>query len=85
MTTPTTTTQTATTPQLHSVPMARRRLNVGLTKFYELINNGELRTVKIGARRLVSEDAITEFITRLETTDADLQDQYGNALTQEAA
>jgi excisionase family DNA binding protein len=70
--------------QLHSVPVARRRLNVGLTKFYELINSGELRTVKIGARRLVSEEAIVEFIARLEA-EAGLQAQYGNALIQEAA
>lgn len=53
-------------PQLYSVPEARRRLRVGLTKFYELMNNGEIRTLKIGARRLVSEDAIIEFIARLE-------------------
>jgi excisionase family DNA binding protein len=78
------TTPTAGVAQLHSVPVARRRLNVGLTKFYELINNGELRTVKIGARRLVSEDAIVDFIARLET-DAGLQDQYGDAFAQEAA
>jgi len=78
------TTEKTGVAQLHSVPVARRRLNVGLTKFYELINNGELRTVKIGARRLVSEEAIVEFIARLEA-DADSQDRYGNALTQEAA
>jgi excisionase family DNA binding protein len=70
--------------QLHSVPVARRRLNVGLTKFYELINSGELRTVKIGARRLVSEDAIVEYIARLEA-DAGLQGPYGNSLVREAA
>ena len=54
--------------RLLDVSEARRRLNVGLTKFYELVNQGDLRTVTIGRRRLVSEDAITEFITRLEAT-----------------
>ena len=56
----------ASTAQLLDVPEARRRLNVGLTKFYELINQGDLRTVTIGRRRLVSEEAIAEFIAGLE-------------------
>jgi excisionase family DNA binding protein len=53
-------------PQLHDVRTARRRLGVGLTKFYELIARGEIRTVKIGSRRLVSADAIADYIARLE-------------------
>jgi excisionase family DNA binding protein len=54
-------------PQLHDVQTARRRIGVGLTKFYELINNGQIRTVKIGSRRLVSEDAIGDYIASLES------------------
>jgi excisionase family DNA binding protein len=53
-------------PQLHDVRTARRRLGVGLTKFYELIASGEIRTVKIGSRRLMSADAIADYIARLE-------------------
>lgn len=52
--------------QLHSVKEARRRLNIGLTKMYELINSGELTTVKIGSRRLISEAAIAAFINARE-------------------
>lgn len=85
MTTPVTITDhTQKIAQLYTVPEARRRLRLGLTKFYELINSGELRTVKIGARRLVSEDAITEFIARLEASAA-LAGQTDNTLTEEAA
>ena len=39
---------------------------IGRSKVYELIASGELRTVKIGRRRLVPAAAIEEFIARLE-------------------
>jgi excisionase family DNA binding protein len=74
----------ANIPQLHDVREARRRLNVGLTKFYELVNQGELRTVKIGRRRLVSEESIAEFISRLEAN-LSLPNQPEKVLTEEAA
>jgi len=58
------------TVQLYSVKIARQRLGLGLTKFYELINEGEISTVKIGGRRLVSEAAINEFVARHERRSA---------------
>ncbi|EUA83397.1 excisionase family DNA-binding protein [Mycobacteroides abscessus subsp. abscessus] len=42
------------------------RLSVGRTTVFELMANGELQSVKVGRRRLVSESAINEYIARLE-------------------
>ena len=53
------------TETLHTVLEARRRLSLGNTKMYELIGKGEIRTVKIGTRRLVPESAIVEYIAGL--------------------
>jgi len=37
-------------------------LNLGRTKVYSLVNEGLLKTVKIGSRRLVSADSIRELL-----------------------
>ena len=37
---------------------AARALGIGRTKLYELINDGKLKTVKIGRRTLVKADSI---------------------------
>jgi len=53
--------------QLHGEKAARLRLGgIGRSLFWELIRAGELRSVKIGKRRLVPEQAICEYIERLE-------------------
>jgi excisionase family DNA binding protein len=53
--------------QLHDEKAARLRLGgIGRSLFWELIRAGELRSVKIGKRRLVPEQAICEYIARLE-------------------
>jgi len=53
--------------QLHGEKAARLRLGgIGRSLFWELIRAGELRSVKIGERRLVPEQAICEYIERLE-------------------
>jgi excisionase family DNA binding protein len=52
--------------RLLTVIEARKRLAIGNVTLYKLINSGDLRSVKIGARRLVPEDAIDEYIGRLE-------------------
>ncbi|TYQ10815.1 UNVERIFIED_ORG: excisionase family DNA binding protein [Gordonia westfalica J30] len=41
-------------------------IEVGNTKGYELLKSGELRSVKIGSNRRIPEDAVTEYIERLE-------------------
>jgi len=53
--------------QLHGEKAARLRLGgIGRSLFWELIRAEELRSVKIGKRRLVPEQAICEYIERLE-------------------
>jgi excisionase family DNA binding protein len=53
--------------QLHDEKTTRLRLGgLGRSKLWELIGSGELRSVKIGKRRLVPEQAICEYIERLE-------------------
>ena len=56
------------TARLHSLESVVERLGVGRSKVFELISAGELRSVKVGRRRLVSESAIVEFVERLDAT-----------------
>ncbi|OBG10444.1 excisionase [Mycolicibacterium fortuitum] len=42
------------------------RLSIGRTQVFALIANGQLRSVKVGRRRLVSEAAIREFIEKID-------------------
>ncbi|MDH6247550.1 helix-turn-helix domain-containing protein [Mycobacterium sp. OTB74] len=57
--------ESATEPRLLGLDEAFERLGIGRSKGYQLVSSGELRTVTIGRRRLVSESAIREFITKL--------------------
>lgn len=54
-------------PQLHNVESVMGRLGVGRSKVFELMASGELRSVRVGRRRLVSEAAIHEFISKIDT------------------
>ncbi|MFC9761379.1 helix-turn-helix domain-containing protein [Rhodococcus jostii] len=53
-------------PRLHKLPAAQERIGIGRSKLFDLIKSGELRSVKIGKTRLISESAIVEFIEKLE-------------------
>ncbi|WP_063129353.1 helix-turn-helix domain-containing protein [Nocardia fusca] len=55
----------STTAQLHPIPVACQRLGIGRSGLYDLMNSGELHSVKIGRRRLVPESAIADYIARL--------------------
>ncbi|UGQ58976.1 helix-turn-helix domain-containing protein [Rhodococcus pyridinivorans] len=57
----------AAVARLHRIDAACGRLGIGRSKLYELMDAGEIRSVKIGRNRLVPESAITEFIQRLES------------------
>lgn len=46
------------------VPEACNRLSVGRTLFYELVNAGEIRTFKVGARTLVPVADLAAFVER---------------------
>ncbi|OZD70554.1 excisionase [Rhodococcus sp. 06-1059B-a] len=52
--------------QLYSVPEAMARTGLGRSNFFNKIASGEIRSVKIGKRRLIPDTAIDEFIVGLE-------------------
>ena len=57
---------TAQQARLHQIPEAQERLGgICRTKVFDLIKSGELRSVKVGRRRLIPESAIVEYIERL--------------------
>ncbi|WP_079261990.1 helix-turn-helix domain-containing protein [Mycobacteroides abscessus] len=52
--------------QLLTESQVRQRIPVGHSKYYELIGSGQLRSVRIGRRRFVTESAVAEYIARLD-------------------
>jgi excisionase family DNA binding protein len=59
-------TQESPGKKLHPVDTVVERLGIGRTQVFALMASGEIRSVKIGKRRLVSEAALCEFIDRLD-------------------
>ncbi|MCP9271244.1 helix-turn-helix domain-containing protein [Mycolicibacterium arenosum] len=65
---------THTTPaQLHTVEEVMKRLRVGRSTAFGLIASRQLRSVKVGRRRLISEAAIVEFIENLDRQSVPLE------------
>jgi len=56
-------------PELLSIASAAQRMSIGRTAMYDAIGRGELRSVKVGRRRLIPADAIAE-LTQRETDPA---------------
>lgn len=52
--------------KLNPIEGVMERLGVGRSTVFNLIASGELRSVKIGRRRMVSDQAINELIAKLE-------------------
>lgn len=52
-------------PRLYSLAETAKRLDISRGKLYQLMDTGQLRSVKLGTRRLVSEGALAEFIDGL--------------------
>lgn len=52
--------------RLWPIEAVMERLSVGRSKVFDLMNSGALRSVKVGRRRLVSEAAINEYISRID-------------------
>ena len=50
---------------LESTDEARARLGIGRTKFYELLDAGAFKSVKIGRRRLIVSESLDQFIDSL--------------------
>ncbi|MFC8529159.1 helix-turn-helix domain-containing protein [Nocardia sp. NPDC057227] len=44
----------------------RKLIPIGHSKYYELIGTGALRSVKIGRRRFVTEQAVVDYIAGLD-------------------
>lgn len=53
-------------PRLNTIGQTVDRLGICRANVYGLLSSGELRSVKIGRRRLVPEQAIIDFIATLE-------------------
>ena len=52
--------------RLNTVEDVMDRLCIGRSTAFELIGTRQLRSIKVGRRRLVSEAALVEFIERLD-------------------
>jgi excisionase family DNA binding protein len=63
------------TARLNSVEAIMERLCVGRSTVYQLLGSGELRSVKVGKRRLITESALIDFIEKL---DAGIADDWGS-------
>lgn len=63
---------TDTNARLNSIEQVMARLNVGRSTVYGLVASGELRSCKIGQRRLVTESALVEYIEGLERPSGDV-------------
>lgn len=59
-------TMTAPEPPVLRVEEAAELLRIGRSAAYDLIRTGQLRSFKLGRRRLVPREAIAEIITDLE-------------------
>ena len=53
-------------PVLYRVDEAATALRLSRSLLYELIRSGRLRTVKVGSRRLVPVEALTECVAMLQ-------------------
>jgi hypothetical protein len=53
-------------PRLHGIRTVQERLSLSRSSVFLLIGSGELRSVKVAGRRLVPEQAIIDFIDKLD-------------------
>ena len=56
----------ATEPMLYRVTDAMRLLNLSRTVIFDLLRSGQLRSVKVGACRLIPASAIRDYVAKLE-------------------
>ena len=52
--------------RLHGIESVMDRTGLGRSKVFELLGTGQLRSIKVGRRRLVSESALNAFIESLD-------------------
>ena len=58
-------------PRAFDVPEVIARLGVTRPTVYRFLQSGELRSFRLGSRRLVSAEALAEFIRERERVEAD--------------
>lgn len=63
--------------RLISIKDTQERLRLGRTKVVELLNSGEIESVRIGSARRVVEDSVEAYIQRILTTNAPDRPQEG--------
>jgi excisionase family DNA binding protein len=51
-------------PLLVSVEQAAQRLGIGRTKLYEYLMSGDLQSLTLGSRRLISLSSLEDFVNR---------------------
>jgi len=52
------------TPLAHQIPEACRRIGIARTSIYQLIKDGEIKSIKVGARTLIPETELQRFIAK---------------------
>jgi excisionase family DNA binding protein len=52
--------------RLHDIESVMERLKLGRSTVFSVLASGQLRSCKVGRRRLVSEAALVDFINQLE-------------------
>ena len=57
-------------PRAYDVPEVLQRLGVTRPTVYRFLRSGELRSFRLGTRRLVSAEALAEFIREREAAEA---------------
>ena len=52
--------------QAYTVEQVAKMLNIGRDKVYHLLRTGQLRSIKIGKSRRITEEHLAEFVASLE-------------------
>jgi len=56
--------------QAYTVEQVAKMLHIGRDKVYQLLRTGQLRSIKIGKLRRITEEQLADFITSVEGNDA---------------
>ena len=56
--------------QAYTVEQVAKMLHIGRDKVYELLRTGQLRSIKIGKLRRITDEQLTEFIASIEDSAA---------------
>ena len=53
------------TPELLTIPEFCKSVNIGQTRFYQLLNSGKINAVKLGKKTLVKREELESFVSNL--------------------